>query len=258
MDKNKIKKFAIEARRELISDITQKLATIGIDEHGIADELPNSTEQVKYYTNISEYGLSGDEIKWRKDIKSLLESQTDEDNPFNEVLDNFIEEVAYTWFNRIIAVRFMEVNDYLPSRVRVLSSEEGRVEPDIIRHALEIEDDLGGYSDKQKLLITEALDKQTPELMDKVYGMLFIKQADALQEILPGLFEKTADYLKLLFTPQYNRGIIRKLIEQIPSSDFDVNYEDEEGHAQGQVQIIGWLYQFYNCLLYTSPSPRDS
>lgn len=250
MDKNKIKKFAIEARRELISDITQKLAAVGIDEHGIADEMPNSTEQVKYYTNISEYGLSGDEIKWRKDIKSLLESQTDEDNPFNEVLDNFIEEVAYTWFNRIIAIRFMEVNDYLPSRVRVLSSEEGRVEPDIIRHALEIEDDLGEYSDKQKQLIVEALDKQTPELMDKVYGMLFIKQADALQEILPGLFERTADYLKLLFTPQYNRGIIRNLIEQIPSSDFDVNYEDEEGHAQGQVQIIGWLYQFYNTELH--------
>ena len=239
MDKNKIKKYAINARTELINAIKVKLATLGIDENEIQDKLSISTPDKEYYVDDNEANaLTGAQIGWRKDIVAELNRHGYQEDSKTAYKD-FVEEVAYTWFNRIIAIRFMEVNNYLPSRVRVLSSEEGRNEPDIINEAMEISDDLGGYSNQEKELITTALTEKTPELMDNLYTMLFIKQCDALSEILPGLFEETSNYLKLLFTPHYDRGIIKELVNEIPEEYFDVKKE-------GQVQIIGWLYQYYN------------
>ena len=239
MDKNKIKKFAINARKSLRDTTEVRLANLGITDEKINDELSISTKDKKYYVDDNENNaLTGKQIGWRKDVVNELKNRGYDDDP-KTVFDDFIEEVAYTWFNRIIAIRFMEVNNYLPSRVSVLTSEEGKAEPDIINEAMEIEDDLGGYREAEKELISTALTERTPELMDKLYAMLFIKQCDALSDILPGLFEKTNDYLKLLFTPNYNRGVIQDLINEIPASYFDVNEE-------GQVQIIGWLYQYYN------------
>lgn len=239
MDKNKIKKFAINARKSLRDTTEVQLANLGITDEKINDELSISTKDKKYYVDDNENNaLTGKQIGWRKDVVNELKNRGYDDDP-KTVFDDFIEEVAYTWFNRIIAIRFMEVNNYLPSRVSVLTSEEGKAEPDIINEAMEIEDDLGGYSQAEKELISTALTERTPELMDKLYAMLFIKQCDALSDILPGLFEKTNDYLKLLFTPNYNCGVIQDLINEIPASYFDVNEE-------GQVQIIGWLYQYYN------------
>ena len=239
MDKNKIKKFAINARKSLRDTTEVQLANLGITDEKINDELSISTKDKKYYVDDNENNaLTGKQIGWRKDVVNELKNRGYDDDP-KTVFDDFIEEVAYTWFNRIIAIRFMEVNNYLPSRVSVLTSEEGKAEPDIINEAMEIEDDLGGYREAEKELISTALTERTPELMDKLYAMLFIKQCDALSDILPGLFEKTNDYLKLLFTPNYNRGVIQDLINEIPASYFDVNEE-------GQVQIIGWLYQYYN------------
>lgn len=239
MDKNKIKKYAINARTELINAIKVKLATLGIDENEIQDKLSISTPDKEYYVDDNEANaLTGAQIGWRKDIVAELNRHGYQEDSKTAYKD-FVEEVAYTWFNRIIAIRFMEVNNYLPSRVRVLSSEEGRNEPDIINEAMEISDDLGGYSNQEKELITTALTEKTPELMDNLYTMLFIKQSDALSEILPGLFEETSNYLKLLFTPHYDRGVIKELIDEIPEEYFDVEKE-------GQVQIIGWLYQYYN------------
>lgn len=239
MDKNKIKKFAINARQHLRDTVEVKLAGLGITADKINNELPISTTDKKYYVDDNENNaLTGAQIGWRRDIVNELKNR-DYDNDPKTAFNDFVEEVAYTWFNRIIALRFMEVNNYLPSRVRVLTSEEGKAEPDIVDEAMEIEDDLGGYSDQKKELITNALTDKTPELMDQLYMMLFIKQCDALSEILPGLFEKTRNYLKLLFTPHYDRGVIQDLINEIPESYFDVNEE-------GQVQIIGWLYQYYN------------
>lgn len=239
MDKNKIKKYAINARTELINAIKVKLATLGIDENEIQDKLSISTPDKEYYVDDNEANaLTGAQIGWRKDIVAELNRHGYQEDSKTAYKD-FVEEVAYTWFNRIIAIRFMEVNNYLPSRVRVLSSEEGRNEPDIINEAMEIGDDLGGYSNQEKELITTALTEKTPELMDNLYTMLFIKQSDALSEILPGLFEETSNYLKLLFTPHYDRGVIKELIDEIPEEYFDVEKE-------GQVQIIGWLYQYYN------------
>lgn len=239
MDKNKIKKFAINARQHLRDTVEVKLAGLGITADKINNELPISTTDKKYYVDDNENNaLTGAQIGWRRDIVNELNNR-DYDNDPKTAFNDFVEEVAYTWFNRIIALRFMEANNYLPSRVRVLTSEEGKAEPDIVDEAMEIEDDLGGYSDQEKELITNALTDKTPELMDQLYMMLFIKQCDALSEILPGLFEKTRNYLKLLFTPHYDRGVIQDLINEIPESYFDVNEE-------GQVQIIGWLYQYYN------------
>lgn len=239
MDKNKIKKYAINARTELINAINVKLATLGIDENEIQDKLSISTPDKEYYVDDNEANaLTGAQIGWRKDIVAELNRHGYQEDSKTAYKD-FVEEVAYTWFNRIIAIRFMEVNNYLPSRVRVLSSEEGRNEPDIINEAMEISDDLGGYSNQEKELITTALTEKTPELMDNLYTMLFIKQCDALSEILPGLFEETSNYLKLLFTPHYDRGVIKELVNEIPEEYFDVKRE-------GQVQIIGWLYQYYN------------
>ncbi|OXC39616.1 restriction endonuclease subunit M [Lactobacillus crispatus] len=239
MDKNKIKKFAINARHHLRDTVEVKLAGLGITANKINNELPISTTDKKYYVDDNENNaLTGAQIGWRRDIVNELNNRDYDSDP-KTAFDDFVEEVAYTWFNRIIALRFMEVNNYLPSRVRVLTSEEGKAEPDIVDEAMEIEDDLGGYSDQEKELITNALTDKTPELMDQLYMMLFIKQCDALSEILPGLFEKSRNYLKLLFTPHYDRGVIQDLINEIPESYFDVNEE-------GQVQIIGWFYQYYN------------
>lgn len=235
MDKTKIKNFAVNAHKELIDSVRQRLANFGIDKTGIADELPISTAAVKYYTN-EHFPLKGKAIDWRKQIVSRIKQDTNQE--WDEKLNQFIDEVAYTWFNRIIAIRFMEVNDYLPSRTRVLSSEEGRIEPDMVTHALEIEDDLGGYSDEERAQVTEALTSHNPTQLDKVFRMLFIKQIDELSNLLPGLFEKTSDYMKLLFVPNYNNGIIKELVDEISEENFDVS-------KSGQVSIIGWLYQYY-------------
>lgn len=235
MDKTKIKNFAVKARKQLVRSVRQSLANYGIDQDGVKKELSISTTTVKYYTN-ENFPLREKQIQWRQQILNRLNKEQEKD--WKERLNEFIEEVAYTWFNQIIAIRFMEVNDYLPSHTRVLSSEEGRLEPDIITHSLEIEDYLGGYTNEEKELIKIALTSHKPDQMDNIFKILFIKQADMLSDLLPELFEKTSDYLKLLFTPQYNRGVVKELIDEIPEEYFDVS-------KSGQVSIIGWLYQYY-------------
>ncbi|MFW6770272.1 BREX-1 system adenine-specific DNA-methyltransferase PglX [Leuconostoc citreum] len=236
MDKRAINNFAVKARRDLIRDITNKLGLLGIDEAGIQEKRAESTAEIEYYGELA-YEISGDDIRLRRELVSHLKSCIADD--WNTVLQDFIEEVAYTWFNRIIAIRFMEVNDYLPSKTRVLSSENGRTEPDILTEAFDIEDDLHGFNSNQRALLAKALDTEIPEDLDKAYTMLFIKQANALNDNLPYLFERTSDYMQLLFTPSYHDGVIKDLIDGIPESDFDVQLE-------GQVEIIGWLYQYYN------------
>lgn len=167
MDKNKIKKFAIEARESLIDSVTTALYGYGILADEIKPELEISTQDTKYYLN-EKTPVVGKQITWRQDIVNELRLRGyDEDK--KQVFNDFVEEVAYTWFNRIIAIRFMEVNNYLPTRVRVLSNESGKNEPEIIEQALSLENDLGGYSKEEKQLIEEALTTQNPALYDKLY-----------------------------------------------------------------------------------------
>ncbi len=233
MDKNLIKKFAIQARRDLIEQVSNEANLIGINEYGALDELPSSTRDIKFYKDANSTGITGKRIQWRNELVNLLNDRSKNSN-WKTAFKDTIEEVAYTWFNRIIAIRFMEVNAYLPSKVRVLSSEEGRNEPDIILYAKDedLESELGGYAQEELAKIDKAKGTGHSADMDEMYHMLFNKQVDALHGILPGLFETTSDYMKLLFTPKYNFGVIKNLIEQVPEEYFDVEKE-------GQVEIIG-------------------
>jgi hypothetical protein len=238
MDKKKIHDFAVKARRELIESVELKLTQVGITRDGVKEKLPTSTAEIAFYVPNDTEGVSGRDTSRRVSLVQRLQAAAAKDD-WHTAYDNLVEEASYTWFNRIIALRFMEVNHYLPSRVAVLSSEEGRAEPDILAHALEIEDDLGGFSEKQRDLIQHAQETQEPAAMDDAYRLLFLKQANALNVNLPHLFEKTTDALQLLFTPSYQNGVIKEIVTEVPRDDFDVEKE-------GQVEIIGWLYQYYN------------
>ena len=237
MDKKAIKTFAIQARRSLIESIKLKLENLGITTHGVAEKMAQSTNEIEYY---GDKGLSitGQNIRRRRELVARLKGMAKQEE-WSDALTDLIEEVAYTWFNRIIAIRFMEVNEYLPSGVRVLSSETKLKVPDILREAFEIEDDLGGYSVDEHGIIQKALDTEDPTDMDAAYVILFTKQANALNHYLPELFEKTDDFMQLLFTPSYSSGVIKDLVDDIKEDDFDVD-------KGGQVEIIGWLYQYYN------------
>ena len=155
-----------------------------------------------------------------------------------------VEEVAYTWFNRICAIRFMEVNDYMyPVRVRVLSSEkEGKNEPDVVTMAPDID---WNFTDKER---EEIIDAKMNNRLDDLFRMLFMKQCNLLHEVLPGLFEETEDYTEMLLNISFTNedDVIRMLVDGIDEKDFNITSVDEDGKVAGQVEIIGWLYQYYN------------
>ncbi|MDU6631095.1 MAG: BREX-1 system adenine-specific DNA-methyltransferase PglX, partial [Lachnoanaerobaculum sp.] len=159
----------------------------------------------------------------------------EEDTDYQAAYKYIIEEVAYTWFNRLIAIRFMEVNDYLPSDMRVLSSETGKLEPDIVTNPFDAELE---FTDEEREKIIQL---QTENQLDDLFCILFIKQCNALNKYLPALFEKTSDYTELLLNISVidRDGVVYKLVHDISEDDFNI----EKG---GQVEIIGWLYQYYN------------
>lgn len=239
MDKTAIRNFAVWARNKLISDVAYRAGLMGITSDGIADKLPQSTNSVQFYDiGTSEpYQITGKEIAQRSNLVFLIKRKANSSD-YATAYTSIIEEVAYTWFNRLIAIRFMEVNDYLPSHVRVLSSESGKIEPDIVTNPFDV--DLG-ITEKESSKILEL--KQSND-SDELFKILFVKQCNKLSEILPRLFEKTDDYTELLFNCSYvdQEGIVYRLTHDIPEEDFDVN-------RGGQVEIIGWLYQYYNAEL---------
>ena len=145
-----------------------------------------------------------------------------------------MEKAAYTWFNRLIAIRFMEVNDYLPTRTRVLSSATGSKTPDIVTEYREVNLNLTDEDlEKVQMCIKE-------NKYDDAFEYLFVKQCKELKRVLPKLFKKTDDYMELLLKLSYiNDGVVRMLVDTIPECNFNV--QDE-----GQVEIIGWMYQYYN------------
>lgn len=133
------------------------------------------------------------------------------------------------------SIRFMEVNDYLPSHIRVLSSESGKLEPDLVTTPFDAE--LPFTADEEAQIFQLKQDNK----LDEVFRILFLKQCNALNEILPALFEKTKNYTELLLSLSVidQDGVVYHLIHDIPEDDFNI----ERG---GQVEIIGWLYQYYN------------
>ena len=236
MNKTAIKNFAIWARNKLIADICYRAGLMGITEKGIADALPQSTLDAQFYDigAAEPYLVAGEAIKQRRQLVSAIREK-EADTDYATAYQYIMEEVAYTWFNRLIAVRFMEVNDYLPSHLRVLSSESGKVEPDLVTTPFDA--DLPFTAEEEAQIIQWKQDNK----LDELFRFLFIKQCNALNEILPGLFEKTTDYTEVLLNLSVvdQEGVVYKLTHDIPEKDFNV----EQG---GQVEIIGWLYQYYN------------
>lgn len=236
MNKTAIKNFAIWARNRFIADIKYRAGLMGITENGIAGALPQSNGTTEFYDigTAEPYAINGDEIKQRRALVDVIRAK-EEDSDYAVAYKYIIEEVAYTWFNRLIAVRFMEVNDYLPSHVRVLSSESGKTEPDIVTNPFDAELNLNS-AEEEKIIELKRENK-----LDEAFKMLFIKQCNALNEILPALFEKTSDYTELLLNLSVidQDGVVYHLVHDIPEEDFNVR-------AGGQVEIIGWMYQYYN------------
>jgi len=218
VDKTAIKNYAVRARNKLIEDITQKVYELGITISEIKDiEIFEGGFKVKGLNNGKTYKKY--EIKQRDKLISNIK-----DKGYEQV----IEEVAYTWFNRFIALRFMEVNEYLPTGVRVLSSkEEGKTEPDIIKEALNVGLDI------DKDIVYRLIDEHDT---DDLYKYLLIRQCNQLGKIMPMVFEEISDYTELLLPDNLlsENSVIRDLVESVDEED----YKD-------QVEIIGWMYQYY-------------
>ena len=211
MDKNAIKKFAVWARTELIARVSLKGVEYAITENNIEDADADS---------VGGKVLTADEKKQRQALIAEIN-----DKGYKQVM----EEVAYTWFNRFSALRFMEVNGYLPSHVRVFTDEENNFKPQIITEAIHL--DLDGLDMEKVYELKDA------EKTEELYKYLLIVQCNALNKILPGMFQKIADYTELLLPDNLLRegSVIQQMIELIPEDDW-----------KDAVQIIGWLYQYYN------------
>ena len=236
MNKNAIKKFAIDARNKLIASVTDKAGMLGITKDACSEPITKGMDFEVYKTTAgTEVTLNKKQCEHRRKLVEQIKARG---------FDAVIEEVAYTWFNRICAIRFMEVNDYMyPARVRVLSSEKvGKNEPDILTLAPDIDWE---FTEEEREYI---IDAKMNNKLDDLYRMLFIKQCNLLHEVLPGLFEETEDYSEMLLNISFTNedDVIRMLVDSVDEADFNVSTLDENGNPTGQVEIIGWLYQYYN------------
>ena len=236
MNKTAIKNFAIWATNKLRADIILKAGLLGITDKEISNPLPQSTDDLQIFDIGTSQPVRLEGKTAIEQRKSLVAAIRAKKLKHAEAFDAVIEEVAYTWFNRLIAVRFMEVNDYLPSRVRVLSSENpAKAEPDFVTAPFDTDLD---FTEDEINLIDNLKDNNKS---DELFQFLFIKQCNKLNEILPELFEKTNDYTELLLNVSFTDkdGVVYHLVHDISEDDFNIE-------KQGQVEIIGWLYQYYN------------
>lgn len=242
MNKIAIKNFAIWARNKLIADIVYQAGLLGVTQNGIANALPQSNQEVQFFDiGTKDYmTIHGNAIRQRDAFVAAIKAKQ-ADTDYASAFRFVVEKIAYTWFNRLIAIRFMEVNDYLPGRVRVLSSENpGKAEPDMVTRPFDT--DLS-FSTKEQDEIIRMKDENK---LDELFRMLFIKQCQKMHEVLPNLFEeggiqRADSYLELLLTISFTDkdGVLWHLIHDISEDDFNVEKE-------GQVEIIGWMYQYYN------------
>ena len=264
MDKVALRNFAVNAKEKLEKEVRRKLELIGITENKIEEGIVSEND----YLKIGNVELNKREIKQREILIKTLKEKVKEGN-FQDALNELIEEIAYTWFNRIIAIRFMEVNDYLNDRIRILSSErENDREPQIIREVFNT--DLEFSDDEKNYVYNLKEESKTEEL----FRFLFIKKCNKLNEILPELFEEAEDYSELLLPISINdeEGILRKLVDEVGEENFKIKNKNNENKNYGiglaglynigisnnigissdeketgsQVEVIGWLYQYYN------------
>ena len=211
MNKNAIQKFAVWARTEMIAQVSQRAYQYGITKESYG---------VENAVTVNGRALSTDEQRQRAELVQQIKIKG---------YDQVMEEVAYTWFNRFIALRYMEVNNYLPSHIRVFSDASGAFKPEILADVLHLE--LDGL-DKQKVA---AYIEQNQT--DDLYRYLLLTQCNALNAALPGMFERLGSYTELLLPNNILKAdsILGHLVDDIPEEDWT-----------DQVQIIGWLYQYYN------------
>lgn len=220
MDKNKIKSYAVWARRAMIEAVKDRAFKVGIEENKIHD-----IERLQ----------GGFKIVGREEIFNIPSTHRDTlVKLINEKgYEQVIEEVAYTWFNRFMGLRFMEVNEYLPTGVRILSSEdEGKIEPDVLTNINDIEDELDLNLD----YVYELQDRGTEQAREELYKYILIKQCNELGNIIPQMFEKIQDYTELLLPDNLlqESSVIRKMVTDIDEEDW-----------KEEVEIIGWMYQYY-------------
>ena len=210
MNKNAIQKFAVWARVQLIGAVKQRAFAYEITGGGDKPELDAAGGRL----------LTNAEKSQRRELIGEIRRKG---------FDQVMEEAAYTWFNRFIALRFMEVNNYLPSKVRLFTDENGAFKPQILKEAMTVE--LDGLD---RGIVLGLLDKQENEAL---YKYLLITQCNALNAALPGMFEKIANWTELLFPDNLLRSdnVLGRMISDIPEEDW-----------KDAVQIIGWLYQYYN------------
>lgn len=211
MNKNAIKNFAVSARIMLIQAVTQKAFEYEITENG-----KNDPSQAA----VNGQSLTSAEQSQRAQLIAQIQAKG---------FASTMEEAAYTWFNRFIALRFMEVNNYLPSHTRIFSDEDGNFKPEVLTDAVNLEID-----GLDKELVLELLEQQKNE---QLYQYIIITQCNALNEGLPEMFERIGGWTELLFPKNLLRedSVIAHMVKDIPESDWN-----------DQVQIIGWLYQYYN------------
>ena len=231
MDKVALRNFAVNAKEKMEDDIKRKLELMGITEKGIGEETVKEDD----YLKINGQEFNEKEVKQREKVIEVLKAR-EKNEDFKKCFDELVEEIAYTWFNRIIAIRFMEVNDYIPDGIRVLSSDrENDREPQIIREVFDTDLE---FSNDEKNNVYKLKEENK---IEELFKFLFIKKCNKLNEILPELFEEAEDYSELLLPISINdeEGILRKLVDEVPEESFNVEKE-------GQIEVIGWLYQYYN------------
>ena len=233
MDKPAIKKFAVWARNKLIADTKYRAGLVGVTETTVAEPLPQSNETVQFFdVGLPQpYRIEGDAVTQRQRFVAELNKETAKQGSYTAAYQTVVDKVAYTWFNRLIAVRYMEVNDLLPSRTRVLSSADGRAEPQIVTSPF---DAVLDYTPAEQQQIVSL---KNDNKLDEAFRLLFLKQCTALGDCLPRLFEQVDDYMPLLLALSFTDkdGVVCHLVNDIPESDW-----------QDAVQIVGWLYQYYN------------
>lgn len=221
MNKSAIQKFAIWARTTLMEQVAQRAYQYGITKDGYGEE--NAI-------TVNGMALSPQEQSQRRELVREIQAKG---------YDQVVEEVAYTWFNRFIALRYMEVNNYLPSHIRVFSNAQGAFDPEILKEALHI--DLPGL-DQSK--VAEYIEKNETEAL---YRYLLLTQCNALNEGLPKMFEKIGGYTELLFPNNILRpdSVLGRMVTEIPEKDWGEPEDWKDKKKDHLVQIIGWMYQYY-------------
>ena len=217
MEKRVLQTYSTWAKENLENQIEVSLKALGIN----GDKEIRSARRVGDFTIIDGDANSypAELLHKRSQIVTLVQEKG---------YRNVIEEFAYTWFNRFVALRFMEVHDFLPHGFRVLSNRSGGVEPEILKNLSLVQSEL-----RLDPKVCEPLKAQGKT--EELYRYVLLRQCAALADILPMLFARENDYLELLLPKSLLIGdtVITRLRE-IPEDAF---FED--------VEIIGWLYQFY-------------